>query len=184
MLVFSCQRITKSLLLPTLWLPIVLLYTVSRTPRRLSLLVLHAGVRLISRSQRPTLPVSRDKMTGRADQITPEFPLPVTWVSPAYTHLQYRLDLPDDSEPGPAVTRSSMSPWSPLTQQTPSMLLSSLSGPVSASKPKSGSLSREVTIRQARLRSQQVRDFRQQNPKATQSYIASPSDSEYLVKLR
>lgn len=134
---------------------------------------------MVSQSRHSVFLASNDKMNGSAHQTTPEYSLPVTWVSPDDMNLQCGLVRQHHPEFGLAVTGSSMPQWLQLTQRTPPILLSSLSDPVSKSKPKSGSLSREVAVRQARLRAQQMREFKRQNPKATQSEIASPSCLEY-----
>jgi hypothetical protein len=121
--------------------------------------------------------VSNDKVKGSAHQTTSESSLLSTWVSPTYADIQCGLNRQDYPELDLAVTQSSMPPWPQLTHLTPSF-----SGPLSSSKPKSESLSREVTTREANLRAQQIRNFQLQNPKATQQEIASPSGLEYLME--
>jgi hypothetical protein len=122
-------------------------------------------------------PVSNDETDGSAHQATPASPLLVTRVSPAYANIQCGLNRQDYPQSDLAVTGSSMPQWPQLTHLTPSF-----SGPLSSSRPKSESLSREVTTRMANLRAQQIRNFQLQNPKATQQEIASPSGLEYLME--
>jgi hypothetical protein len=129
-------------------------------------------------------PVSNDEINGSAHQATPASPLLVTRVSPAYANIQCGLNRQDYPEFDLAVTGSSMPQWPQLTHHTPSILLPSFSGPVSSSRPKPKPLSRKVTTGEARLRAQQIRDFKLQNPEATQEQIASPSGLEYLMKIR
>jgi hypothetical protein len=120
-------------------------------------------------------PVSNDKVKGSAHQTTSESPLLSTRVSPTYADIQCGMARQDYLEFDLAMAESSIPQRPQITQHTPSILLPSLSGPVPRFEPKSGSLSRQATTRNAELRAQQMRDFKRQNLKATQSEIDSPS---------
>jgi hypothetical protein len=128
-------------------------------------------------------PVSNDETNGSAHQATPASPPLVNRVSLTYADIQCGMARQDYLKFDLAMTESSIPQRPQITQHTPSILLPSLAGPVPRFKPKSGSLSRQATMRNAGLRAQQMRAFKRQNPKATQSEIASPSGLEYLMKI-